>query len=112
MSVLKQRPWLRVSICLATIMVMVVPAHAIETAGELFVDLNANSFGDNTDLWTNPGTYTDFELAAGLPLFILDQINGCHYHDRATLCEVVLLKLRQSVDIRTEKTFFHVKICI
>ena len=64
MSVLKQRPWLRVSICLATIMVMVVPAHAIETAGELFVDLNANSFGDNTDLWTNPGTYTDFELAS------------------------------------------------
>ena len=41
-------------------------AHAIEVAGELFVDLNAAAY-DGGNIWENPGTYSDFE-ADGTPI--------------------------------------------
>lgn len=48
-------------------------AFGIETAGELFVNLDAESFkapGADPTVWTNPGSYTDFN-AAGNPVPIL-----------------------------------------
>ncbi len=48
-------------LCLAT-----YPLAAIEIAGELFVDLDAATYGDGDPMWSNAGTYTDFE-AVGTP---------------------------------------------
>ncbi|MEZ6116104.1 MAG: hypothetical protein R3C28_05965 [Pirellulaceae bacterium] len=41
-------------------------ANAIETAGELYVDLNAADFSTGGTSWSNGGTYTDFD-AVGAP---------------------------------------------
>ncbi|MCA9199030.1 MAG: hypothetical protein KDA87_15895, partial [Planctomycetales bacterium] len=41
-------------------------ANAIETAGELYVDLNAADFVTGGTSWSNGGTYTNFD-AVGAP---------------------------------------------
>ena len=46
---------------LLAVSILIVPAHAIEVAGELFVDLNASDPSAGTATWVNAGTLGDFE---------------------------------------------------
>ena len=49
------------------------PSLAIETAGELFVDLDAASLVPGDTTWTNPGSYADF-VADGTPMVTLEPV--------------------------------------
>ena len=53
---------MRISLVVAcTTLLLAARTHAIEVAGELFVDIDASTFTTGDNLWTNAGSYTNFE---------------------------------------------------
>jgi hypothetical protein len=78
----KKRVWLILSILIGS--VPAVSVFAIETAGTLFVDLNANSFSPTNKIWTNPGTLGDF-AAFGTPRLTLDPVPAVFFDGQSAL---------------------------
>ncbi len=59
-------------------MVAVLPVQGIETAGELFVDLDAATLSVGDANWINAGSYSDF-IADGNPIVTLDPVPAVYF---------------------------------